>query len=120
MTASTQLKSLFAGLATVAVVGAAIAQSTPPNPNVSNPAVGAGQQSTQNTPMGTTGVQGAGGSASTTTGASSGAGSTMGTNSNMSNNTGSSTGSSTGTMGASGDMGTGTTRNGRAMRSDRN
>lgn len=99
MTVSTITKGLL-GLATVAVMGAALAQGTPPNPNVTNPAVGAGQQSSQNTPMGTTGTQGA---ATATTGST--AGST-------------STGSSASTMGASADtsMSTGTTRRQRADR----
>jgi hypothetical protein len=103
MTASTITKGLL-GLATAAVMGAAFAQGTPPNPNVTNPAVGAGQQSSQNTPMGTTGTQGAGGAATATTGST--AGST-------------STGSSASTMGASSDTGmsTGTTR---PQRADRN
>lgn len=104
MTASTQLKSLIAGLATVAAIGTAVAQSTPPNPNVTNPAVGAGQQSSQDTPMGTTGVQGAATTAPTT-------GSTMG----------SSTSGATGTTGSASTMGagadTGTTR---PTRADRN
>jgi hypothetical protein len=45
-------------LATVAIViaGGAFAQGTQPNANVANPATGAGQQSQQGTPMGTTGV----------------------------------------------------------------
>jgi hypothetical protein len=100
MTASTITKGLL-GLATAAVMGAAFAQGTPPNPNVTNPAVGAGQQSSQNTPMGTTGTQGA---ATATTGST--AGST-------------STGSGASTMGASSDTGmsTGTTR---PQRADRN
>ena len=37
-------------------VGAAMAQGNPPNPNVANPATGAGQQTQQGTPMGTTGT----------------------------------------------------------------
>ncbi|MDM0122026.1 proteophosphoglycan ppg4 [Variovorax arabinosiphilus] len=36
--------------------GVAMAQGNPPNPNVSNPAIGAGQQTQQGTPMGTTGT----------------------------------------------------------------
>ena len=36
--------------------GVAMAQGNPPNPNVANPATGAGQQSQQGTPMGTTGT----------------------------------------------------------------
>lgn len=62
MTASKTLKTLLAGLATVAVVGTAVAQGTPPTTASPNAATGAGQQSTQSTPMGTTGV-GSGGAA---------------------------------------------------------
>lgn len=36
--------------------GVVMAQGNPPNPNVANPATGAGQQSQQGTPMGTTGT----------------------------------------------------------------
>ena len=36
--------------------GVAMAQGNPPNPNVPNPATGAGQQTQQGTPMGTTGT----------------------------------------------------------------
>ncbi|MBU0827710.1 MAG: proteophosphoglycan ppg4 [Gammaproteobacteria bacterium] len=60
MTASNTLKTLLAGLATVAVVGTAVAQGTPPTTASPNAATGAGQQSTQGTPMGTTGVGGGG------------------------------------------------------------
>ncbi len=55
MTASTTFKTLLAGLATVAVVGTAVAQGTPPAPAPNAP-IGAGQQSSQGTPMGSTGV----------------------------------------------------------------
>ena len=60
MTASNTLKTLLAGLATVAIVGTAVAQGTPPTTASPNAATGAGQQSTQGTPMGTTGVGGGG------------------------------------------------------------
>jgi hypothetical protein len=63
MTASIQWKALLAGAATVALIGTAVAQSTPPAP-ASDPAVGAGQRSTQETPMGATGTP-AGGAAGT-------------------------------------------------------
>ena len=56
MSALTKCAGLLAGLSTVAVIGVAVAQSEPPNPYVSNPAIGAGQQSTHLTPMGETGV----------------------------------------------------------------
>ncbi|WP_225783923.1 proteophosphoglycan ppg4 [Xenophilus sp. Marseille-Q4582] len=42
--------------AALAAAGAVVAQGTPPNPNVANPALGAGQQTQQGTSMGTTGV----------------------------------------------------------------
>ena len=48
------LKILAAAVA-AATVSLAMAQGTPPRP-ASDPAVGAGQQSTQGTPMGTTGT----------------------------------------------------------------
>ena len=52
---STILKTLVAGLAT-ATVAFAFAQGNPPNPAAANPAIGAGQRSSQGTPMGTTGT----------------------------------------------------------------
>ena len=59
MSAFTKLAGLVAGVSTVAVLGVAgvaIAQGQPPNPLISNHAIGAGQQSTHITPMGETGV----------------------------------------------------------------
>ncbi|MDB5874386.1 MAG: hypothetical protein JWQ07_3828 [Ramlibacter sp.] len=56
MSAFTKCAGLLAGLSTVAVIGVAVAQSEPPNPYITNPAIGAGQQSTHITPMGETGV----------------------------------------------------------------
>lgn len=56
MSAFTKCAGLLAGLSTVAVIGVAVAQSEPPNPLITNPAIGAGQQSTHMTPMGETGV----------------------------------------------------------------
>ena len=102
MNASNQIKTLVASLAAVAFVGTAMAQGTPPNPSVTNPAQGAGQQSSQTTPMGTTGTPGAGGStigAGKTSGTTTGA--TAGTT-GSSTMTGSSTAGSTSgsTMGA--------------------
>jgi hypothetical protein len=111
MTASNQLKGLLAGLATVAVIGTTFAQGTPPNPAVANPAVGAGQQSSQGTPMGTTGTQG--GSAAAATGST--AASTSGS---MSATTGSDSSSST--MGASSDTTTTAGTRSRRVRADRN
>jgi hypothetical protein len=51
-----KIAGLVAGVSAVAVVGVAIAQGVPPNPFVTNPALGAGQQSAHLTPMGETGV----------------------------------------------------------------
>ena len=56
MSTLTKLAGLVAGVSTVAVLGVAFAQGQPPNPLVSDPAEGAGQQSTHITPMGETGV----------------------------------------------------------------
>jgi hypothetical protein len=56
MTALKKCAGLLAGLSTVAVIGVAVAQSEPPNPLITNHAIGAGQQSTHITPMGETGV----------------------------------------------------------------
>ena len=58
MAAMKKLVGLIAGLSAVAAVSVAVAQSVPPNPFVTNPAIGAGQQSTHITPMGETGVPG--------------------------------------------------------------
>lgn len=92
MTASTTLKALFAGAAAVALIGTAMAQGNPPNPSVKNAPTGAGQQSSQQTPMGTTGTPSGGAMAP---------GSTTGTTSNMgTSSTGKTTGSDS-TMGAS-------------------
>ena len=63
MTASIQLRRLLASLAAVAVVGTALAQGTPPNPTVKNAPIAAGQQSSQQTPMGETGTPAGGGMA---------------------------------------------------------
>ena len=115
MTKST-LKGLLAGIAAVAVAGAAIAQSTPPNPTAKDPSVGAGQRSTQNTPMGSTGTPtnsgsaGATGSRSTGSAGGSTGGSTM-------NSSGSTTGSSMGASGSSTDTSTTTTKSSDTMSS---
>ena len=53
-----KIAGLVAGVSAVAVIGVAVAQGVPPNPFVSNPALGAGQQSTHLTSMGETGVPG--------------------------------------------------------------
>ena len=51
-----KIAGLIVGVSTVAVIGVAVAQGVPPNPFVSNPALGAGQQSSHLTSMGETGV----------------------------------------------------------------
>lgn len=93
----TSLKGLLAAAA-ITVAGAAIAQSTPPNPAAKDPAVGAGQQSTQSTPMGATGTpnnaggssaMGASGSGSTSGSGTSGSGSTTGASSSGTSGSGS-------------------------------
>lgn len=56
---SITLKALVAAAAVTTTL--AFAQGTPPNTAVANPAQGAGQRSTQNTPMGTTGTPGGSG-----------------------------------------------------------
>jgi hypothetical protein len=53
-----KIAGLVAGASAVAVIGVAMAQGVPPNPFVTNPALGAGQQSTHLTSMGETGVPG--------------------------------------------------------------
>jgi hypothetical protein len=53
-----KLAGLAAGVSAVAVIGVAVAQGVPPNPFVTNPALGAGQQSSHLTSMGETGVPG--------------------------------------------------------------
>src|SRR5512133_2106413 len=59
MNASTLFKGLLAGLAATAIAGTALAQGTPPSTtNSKDPATAAGQQSTQSTPMGSTGNSG--------------------------------------------------------------
>ena len=58
MSAITKVAGLVAGLSAVVAIGVAVAQGVPPNPYVSNPALGAGQQSSHLTSMGETGVPG--------------------------------------------------------------
>ncbi|RYZ03637.1 MAG: hypothetical protein EOO24_13605 [Comamonadaceae bacterium] len=53
-----KIAGLVAGASAVAVIGVAMAQGVPPNPFVTNHALGAGQQSTHLTSMGETGVPG--------------------------------------------------------------
>lgn len=120
MTASKQIKGLLAGVAAVAVIGTAIAQGNPPNPAVRSAPVGAGQQSSQQTPMGTTGTPT--GSGATDTGSSTGSTSTnMGSTSTPPTPSGSSSmgSSSMGSSSTSADT-SGTTRPMRTARADRN
>lgn len=58
MSAFKKIAGVVAGASAVAVLGVAVAQGVPPNPFISNPALGAGQQSTHLTSMGETGVPG--------------------------------------------------------------
>ena len=53
-----KIAGVVAGVSAVAVIGVAVAQGVPPNPFVTNHALGAGQQSTHLTSMGETGVPG--------------------------------------------------------------
>ena len=53
-----KIAGLVAGVSAVAVIGVAVAQGVPPNPFVTNHALGAGQQSSHITSMGETGVPG--------------------------------------------------------------
>ena len=51
-----KLMGVLAGTSAVAVIGVAVAQGVMPDARITNPALGAGQQSTQHTSMGETGV----------------------------------------------------------------
>ena len=53
-----KIAGLVVGVSAVAAIGVAVAQGVPPNPFVTNPALGAGQQSSHLTSMGETGVPG--------------------------------------------------------------
>jgi hypothetical protein len=53
-----KIAGLAVGISAVCAIGVAVAQGVPPNPFVTNPALGAGQQSTHLTSMGETGVPG--------------------------------------------------------------
>ena len=50
------IKMAMAAIALTSATGFAIAQGNPPNTSSPNPATAAGQQTQQNTPMGTTGT----------------------------------------------------------------
>lgn len=131
MTSSKLIQSLVAGAAAFALVGTALAQGTAANPAVKNPATGAGQQSTQNTPMGTTGTPGGSGTMATGTGVTSGSTMSGSTNTAPMNSgtaaaarsSGSTSGTSMGSTsaGAGTDMAsTGGKRSTRRPRADRN
>ncbi|MCC2633282.1 MAG: hypothetical protein K0S48_1168 [Ramlibacter sp.] len=104
------LKIVIAAV-TAATFSLAFAQGTPPTP-ASNPAVGKGQTSTQNTPMGTTGTPGgsATGSAAQGSTTGSGAASTAGSSGTMSS--GSTASSTPSTSGSSGSMAADTSSSG--------
>ena len=122
MTASKQIKGLLAGVAAVALIGTAMAQGNPPNPAVKSAPVGAGQQSSQGTPMGDTGTP-TGGSARSSTNMGSTSNSTnMGsTNMGSTSNSGTSMGSSSTSADTSmASMGGSKKRTKRMARADRN
>lgn len=117
---------ILAAIAATATVSLAMAQGVPPKP-ASDPAVGAGQRSTQNTPMGSTGTPGgagasaqgstAGSSAATTTG-NTGATSSGSMNSGSSMNSSSPSTSSSDTMAS--DSNTTGKKSKRVAKADRN
>ena len=51
-----KIAGLVIGVSAVGAIGVAVAQGVPPNPYVSNPALGAGEQTVHMTPIGETGV----------------------------------------------------------------
>lgn len=108
---STILKALTAGAA-LSAAAFAFAQGTPPQPAAADPAVGAGQRSSQNTPMGTTGTPGGAGMATQGATAQSGtSGSTSGSTMSSSNS---------GSSMSSGSSSTTTTAQAPRARADRN
>jgi hypothetical protein len=119
---------ILAAVAAAATVSLAMAQGVPPKP-AADPAVGAGQRSTQNTPMGSTGTPGgagagasaqgstAGSSAATTTG-STGASSSGSMNSGSSMSSSSPSASSSDTMAS--DSQTTSKKSKRVAKADRN
>jgi hypothetical protein len=56
MSAFKKIAGLVAGASAVGVIGVAVAQGVPPNPHITNPALGAGTQTVLGTPIGETGV----------------------------------------------------------------
>ncbi|MDB5944283.1 MAG: hypothetical protein JWQ13_3849 [Ramlibacter sp.] len=120
MTASFQLKGLLAGIATVALIGTAMAQGNPPNPAVKNAPTGAGQQSSQQTPMGTTGTPAGGATAAGSTSSGGTGSSTTGSASSGGSTSGGSTMGSGSTDTTTAAAGTGGSRSVRRARADRN
>lgn len=105
MIASNQIKGLLAGFAAVAFIGTAMAQGSPPNPAIKSAPIGAGQQSSQSTPMGVTGTPAGGSSAtgSTAAGSTSGGSNKGSTNAGSSNMGSTSSGTSMGSSSTSAD-----------------
>jgi cytoskeletal protein RodZ len=56
MSAFKKIAGLVAGISAVGAIGVAVAQGVPPNPYITNPALGAGEQTVHMTPIGETGV----------------------------------------------------------------
>jgi hypothetical protein len=56
MSAFKKAVGLVAGVGAVTAIGVAVAQGVPPNPAITNPALGAGEQTVHITPIGETGV----------------------------------------------------------------
>ena len=56
MSTASKFMGLLAGVSTVAVIGVAVAQGVPPDDRIPNHPIAAGQQSSQHTAMGETGV----------------------------------------------------------------
>lgn len=117
MQATNFIKGLLAGVATVAFIGSAMAQGNPPNPAVKSAPVGAGQQSTQQTPMGTTGTPAGGGTAATSSGTTAG---TMNTTTGGSTTGSTSMGSGSTAADTSATATARPVRTARAPRADRN
>ena len=94
MIASKRIKGLLAGVAAMAVIGTAMAQGSPPNPAIKSAPIGAGQQSSQSTPMGVTGTPTGGSTAAGSTSGTPSMGATTGSSNMGSTSSGSSMGSS--------------------------
>lgn len=124
MFATQQLKGLLAGVAAVAFIGSAIAQGSNANPAIKSAPVGAGQRSTQGTPMGETGTPT--GSSAATGSTSNNMGSTNMGSTNGTTNMGSTrnSGTSMGASSTSADTSMAPTRSAKRMkrkaRADRN